>query len=866
MSIFMKVTGKTLAKNRTRTLVTIVGIILSTAMLTAVASIVSSFLAFYRMEIAERSGEWYINSFSVLAADEERLLADPRTKTVYTGYELGYAPVENYNPHKPYLFLMGADGAFMQNMGVRLVEGRLPESENEILLPMHLLTNQETRSHVGDVLTLTVGERYLNGVRLNQCSYFFSEEDYLENPELEQRTGREEFVPSGAPLTLTVVGIYERPDWEEYSAAGYTALTFRTKAEENVPRTVFFTTKNAKDALDWTMDGWDYAQEGNTDLLMADGASSHRSFYTVLYGMAAILVILILFGSVSLIYNAFSISVSDRTRQFGLLSSVGATRQQLRHAVFCEAVIVGGIGVPLGILAGLGGIAVTIGIIGQKLNPLLTGEGSRSILTLKVDWQTILVSAVLGFGTVLISAWIPAVRATRISPIEAIRANRDVRAEKKPAKVSGFIRRLFGLSGILSRKYYSRDKKHYRATILSIIMSVVLFVAASSLTGYLTRSIGRLIADYGFEYSLQISPYSEKADTELTKLLFRQMLETEGVKNGSWSQYYSIQLKNVGEYISREAEPFVYDDSVSGLILFLDDDTFRGYVQAAGEDPSRYFREGAPLAVLSGSNTMMEGDVYTTRYFFDRAPENVNLSISYPSQSDSSEETLSVPVGLVQKELPSSVKGYYQMGAFVVLPVSQAGAVLGEDGVPMGTVLMFFNSDGSHRISEGISGIIADNGLSDDVYVHDVRAEEESVRNILFVVRLLTGGFIVLITLIAVANVFNTIYTNIRLRRRDFAMLRSVGMTHKGIVRMMTDECLIYGTRALALGIPLSLLFSFAMYKVMSSGLSTSFILPWQAILISVASVFVIVFVSMMFAWRELERENLVEAIRSDIQ
>lgn len=148
--------------------------------------------------------------------------------------------------------------------------------------------------------------------------------------------------------------------------------------------------------------------------------------------------------------------------------------------------------------------------------------------------------------------------------------------------------------------------------------------------------------------------------------------------------------------------------------------------------------------------------------------------------------------------------------------------------------------------------------------LYDQVADVEAMRSTVTVVRVFCYGFIVLISLIAVANVFNTISTGISLRRRELAMLRSVGMTSRGLQRMLNYECCIYGTRALAIGLPFSFLMTVCIWWVVGQAVEQPFRIPWTAVLIASASVFAVVFATMLYAMSKVRRENPIDALKNE--
>ena len=434
MNVFNKVTLESLKKNRTRTIVTIIGIMLSAAMICASTTLVSSMQNFVlRCEIY-RSGDWHGAVYDAAYKDYEDIRDSGKVSSAAYAQVLGYAKIGSANEYKPYLYVLGGDAAsgYFETMPVHLILGTLPKDPTEIILPEHLTSNGKVNYTLGDTVTLEVGDRMLDGKRLGQDTPIYA---YDSETHTEVMSG--EGLENTEPRTYTVVGIYERPTFEDYSAPGYTALTAAdTKSADQSPIHCYFKLHKPAGVYDF-MKEMGYTQEYryayNTKVLLYSGTAPFDSFLTAFYSLAAIIIALIVFGSVSLIYNAFSISVSERTRQFGLLSSVGATRKQLRRMVLFEALAVSIVGIPLGILVGIGGIGITLLLIGDKFFSIVRVDIP---MRLCVSWQAVVIAAVIALVTVLISAWIPSKRATRVSAVEAIRQSMDIKVSGRPVRTS----------------------------------------------------------------------------------------------------------------------------------------------------------------------------------------------------------------------------------------------------------------------------------------------------------------------------------------------------------------------------------------------------------------------------------------------
>ena len=546
MNVFNKVTLESLKKNRTRTVVTIIGIMLSAAMICASTTFVSSMQNFVlRCEIYS-SGDWHGAVYDAAYKDYEDIRDSDRVSSAAYAQVLGYAKIDSANERKPYLYVLGGDVAsgYFKTMPVHLILGALPKDSTEIILPEHLTSNGKVNYKLGDTVTLDVGDRTLDGRRLGQDTPVYT---YDSETQVDVMSG--ERLKNTEPRTYTVVGIYERPTFEDYSAPGYTALTAAdTKSADQAPIHCYFKLHKPAGVYDF-MKEMGYTQEYryayNTKVLLYSGTAPFDSFLTAFYSLAAIIIALIVFGSVSLIYNAFSISVSERTRQFGLLSSVGATRKQLLRMVLFEALAVSIVGIPLGILVGIGGIGITLLLIGDKFFSIVRVDIP---MRLCVSWQAVVIAAVIALVTVLISAWIPSKRATRVSAVEAIRQSMDIKVSGRPVRTSKLAYKLFGLPGVLAGKHYKRNRKKYRTTVVSLFMSIVLFVSAAAFTDYMMESAeGGLASDqFDLIYAAESDASSAMTPDELLDLLFSD----QNVTGGTYTKKQFLQGDISREYVT----------------------------------------------------------------------------------------------------------------------------------------------------------------------------------------------------------------------------------------------------------------------------------------------------------------------------
>ena len=904
MSIFSKVTLKTLVKNRVRTIVTVAGILLSAAMITAVTTSVVSFQRYLQGTMTALNGNWHVVFFNVDAEGREDLESDARTQSAAWA-QVDWAlvsesrdgvsgqagatsgdPVSQETDRQSLCVVLGADPTFMERMPVALSQGRLPENSNEIVLSQVMLGGQETA--LGDTVTLELGERTVGDQVIG-----FGDGPHLEDETVRVRETR----------TFTVVGYLEDTRVDQNSGAD---IVCRTRWDEDSAalQNGWLLLHKPRDAYQMQLDYREkYGSVDNRDLLMTLGVTRYSTINTVLYSFAAILIGLIMFGSVSLIYNAFSISVAQRTKQFGLLRSVGATKKQLRSMVFTEALTVSAVGIPLGLLSGILGMSVTFHFIGAALGRLLTDAVNDTlgapVFTLRLTPYALIAAAVIGLVTVLISAWIPSRRAMRVSAVEAIRESQDVRIKPREVKTSPLTYKLFGLEGAIAGKHFKRNRKGYRATVVSLFMSVVLFISASSFCRYLTDTVNGFFNEYDYDISFDDSCYKPTFEghhlgTENLAALVDaakkvpNITGVTGFKHVTTTNYLKITedmmpAKSWSHFMGYDSEETAYDHFY--YLYGVEDSVYRAYLQKMGLSEAEYMGDHPKLIIsasIQGFNTqtqrmerfdLLRQDLKELELRFDDDAAIQELVASEEYQNMTEEEiyearddlvyTETYEVGLITDELPMGLSSSAKGRIVILMPLSEAQRL---DDPNWDAIYMYFTVSHKEKgLSDVISAFNAAGFDVDEYLFSDFYQETATQRSLVTVIRVISTGFITLISLIAALNVFNTISTNILLRRREFAMLRSVGMTNRGFNRMMNFECLLYGAKSLLYGIPAAFGVTYLIYRGVMQGMDTSFYLPWTAVAVAVGSVFLVVFLSMMYSMAGIKRDNPIEAMKNEV-
>lgn len=852
MNIFHKVALQGLLKSRTRTIVTIIGVMLSTAMFTAIATFGTSLVQYMINGEIAKGGNWHIVFSGVASSELQQWESDEKVAESAVFENIGYAVLEgagDKKADKPYLFVVGFRDETYDVLPVAMISGRLPENSAEVIVPANSIAIVTgIRLSEGDVLTLAVGDRAQaeTGAVLTQSIPYTEGEMLVDTVE----------------KTYTVVGTFDKPGFEVHPSAGYTVIT---KADEENPAdscSFYAALKNPCRLQDYAdSKSAESPYTLNEGLLRFMGISDNKIFNTLLFTVGGILAAIVMTGSVFLIYNSFNISLNERVHQFGILMSIGATGRQLKESVLFEGLCIGIAGIPFGVLLGIGSIWMLIPVVSQRFSDMF--ENNNASLKLAVSVPILALSAVLSLITILISAYIPAKKAVSTPVMECIRQTNEIRTEARAVKTGRSAWKCYGLEGTLALKNFKRNKKRYRSIVFSLTLSVVLTVTGNAFSTALKQIDGAYAAETADgDIMFSIRDLSE----EQFRALYDKIKAVDGVYRSTW-QADMVYLAETGEFPEEFLSGYraaMSDDSTGRTqqftvyCMFIEDDIFYEYVDRLGLPREEYSGEDAKVFLCA-----LDGKEDTT--FFAGSSMNITLTSLTGGETKTICATFEDDYPLDSVQVLDEVPRYqFTMTAPLSMKPQFDAVDTVDGGVLMGALLWSSTPD---ETLSAVQAVLAGEGTVKDYMLLNLARAFESFRNVTFVVDVFTYIFVFMISLIAVANVFNTISTNIRLRRRELAMLRSVGMSDRSFNSMMRFECAFYGIRTFLYGVPAATLLSWLIHKgVMSieEREDIAFRFPWVAMGISVLGVFCIVFITMMYAVSKIKKENIIDALRDD--
>ncbi|WP_097028264.1 ABC transporter permease [Clostridium peptidivorans] len=861
MNIFNKVTLQGMKKSRTRTIVTVIGVVLSAAMITAVVTFGVSLLNYLANGAAQKYGGWHVEFLDVDSSFAQERTLDNGVANTTTFENIGYAKLDGgKNPNKPYLFIAGFSEEAFDTLPITLISGRLPKNSGEILVSMSVEANGGVKFPVGDTLSLAVGSRMEGNKNLGQHDPYIS--------------GKETLMPK-SKRTYRVVGICQRPGFEEYSAPGYTLITKADAQDKADSLSLFVTLKNPRGVHDYASStAVSHSYVFNDNVLRFMGLSEDNVFNMFLYSVGGILVALIMIGSIFLIYNAFNMSLNERTHQFGILSSVGATAGQLRNSVLFEGLCIGAVGIPIGVIVGIGSIRLVISVVAKNFGNVMY---SNVPLTLTVSIPVIVVAAAVSMVTILISAYIPARKAASTPVMESIRQTNEVKIDSKAVKTSKLAQRIYGLEGTLALKNFKRNKKRYRSIVLSLVLSVVLFISTSAFVTDLKQASERVVVFTTYDIGLD----TQDMDDSKMLQLYDKLKTADGVYESSYQALmkYSCAVKasDLSDYCWKYLGSHTLDETVNLPmdIQFLDDSAYLNIIKGLGLPAEEYTGQNAKMiAVAKMPSHMKANRQHEVDEFIDMfKSSSMNFTIAPETNGKPKmEQGQNVSIKFVNTVPPDTLpilENSESNNPFVfnvMVPYSLKEKFETPDA-HVAIKGLTFRSKNPTQSAAKMEAMIKGAGITSKYTLYNMHKMLDDSRNYIFIINVFAYTFIIMISLIAVANVFNTISTNIKLRRRELAMLRSVGMSDRDFQKMMNFECAFYGMRALLFGLPIAAISSWLIYKGMVAGGSDNidFVFPWSSMAISVFSVFLVVFITMLHAIKKIKRENIIDALRDDM-
>ena len=971
MNIMRKFTLKSMRMNKSRTVVTVIGIALSMAMITIIACSAASLQESYYNFYLKVFGNYDVCFFMEKPTSDniEKLELNRNTETIYKEEAIGNSPFkDSTSKFRKFISIISySENCFKECYDFSLKEGHYPQNPDEIVLSKDFMDYSSKKYKTGDKMTLDVG-------------VYQSKDGIAE-------IGADSVFNKSFTKTYTVVGILERepqnddrPGKNYVNIYGYTDLsdniaTAFGEGEFNKAVKIKIHNGNRDNCVNFISDitgidsedifeslyGMNFGEETENDTykklaesefrilsvsindnLHSCNESFENTFKPIMFYISLGLIILVMAASVFIIKNAFSISLTEKIVLYGNLSTVGATPKQIRNSIFFEGFVLGIFGISIGLFIGIGGGIAVVNLSNVILFDVFEGLN----ITFSISWISVLAAIVLGAATIFFASVSAAMRASRVSPIEAVRRNKEIyikkgkkntfktptkrasrvspieevrknkeiyikRGKKNAFKTPAFISKVFGVGGKLAWKNMKRSKRQYRTALISIVVSVSLFIAAFSFVNYSLYLYNTTLISYNCNMSLELPNDTYNGEERLSfdeqEDIFKEIAKYDEVEDYCYTFYdpscyliYDIPNDKLPEKISD------YDYTVA-----LHPNQKYKYSKNMGFDiisdkNGEWNNMSAPAHLIAFDDLNYKKLLKKLGYSYDKMKDkaiivNINQGLIKPDNESDESITHTIkymknPVGytldmkyhLCDKEngtyLPEEQHLKLEIGGEIT-NTAEFKDLITKNGLNYGYLIvskewllanypepdkisnmMYIFSSNSVRTEQRLSSI------DREIYIYNNIVESaKQVNSIASIVQYLVYGIIAVISLIAVTNIFNTVTTNMKFRQKEFAMLRSVGMTKREFNGMITLECLFYAVKGLFIGCMTGIIATAVIHYIFTSmwdaesvGKSLEFMFPWQAVLISISAVIVLILITAGFSKKKLKKQNIIEIIRND--
>ncbi|MEY8304552.1 ABC transporter permease [Anaerosalibacter bizertensis] len=868
---YKQITYRYLKVQKKRTILTIIGIILSVALITAIGTMVMSMRDAAIKNVIKRTGDYHVVFTDVPSDKIDKITKNVEVEKSGITKAKGYAPLRETTeeerredmpiPYK-YLSIRGYDKESLDILPYKVKEGRFPVSSDEIVLEKLLLEYFPKKPKVGDRIVLSLGKRMLK------------EEDGRETAESQYLNGGFSFSDLGERFEkeeekeYTVVGIMESDNvWHEsYIYDTIVGLDKKDLKDNNYDIYVRFSSVNkARDKAEKIAKNIGLSEENiqyNDDLLELSAQSASKALNNALVQILIFIIALVIVATVAVIYNSFNISVLERISQFGLLRSVGSTPKQIRDMVFKEATLLSAIGIPIGLFCGVLAMKIVLYIISLiKFDFVADFE-------IVISPIVFLISSILGLVTVYLSAYGPAKKAGKISPLDAVRNTGGFKKETfNKVKSSKLIRKLFGMEGELAYKNLRRNRKRFVITVFSMVISIVLFISFSSFSNYIF-SIGAVSDDEVGNFFI----YSP-GDLDLNSIS-KELKNMEDVKRVYKSSIGFVDALVEDDAISpklKELNEGYYDEkrqgstvvSNSNIMTFGNDnmDALKPYLKDGTIDVEKLNSENGVLVVttIPGYNEETNKGAIIEGFNF-KIGDKILIWENLGDAPDGNLKEVKV-MGILERGLLSNEFKYNLNGGLNIVSTEEMYDKLKDTDLDSQIYIEMEREGNNGPVREYLAEL--EEKDSNFNYVdYSEQAEEERKVNI--IMNIFLYGFVAVIALISCVNIINTISTNLILRTRELAMIKAVGMAQKSVKKMVALESIYYGLIATIYGGIIGTGLSYVLYKIVMEIREFEWMIPWNSILISSIGAIAVALISAYIPLKRINNGNIIDKIKME--
>lgn len=885
MSITKKLALRHLKQNKTRSVLTVLGITISVVMLTVIFTCATSFAHYYGERAINTNGNWHFFVKTDYESAKKYLLSDSSLKDI--GFEKDLSSEEQsykiYSDKTNYLrtgTIYQGDAQYIKDTVTCKYDGALPKSDNEIMVEQSLIKNNGLELKIGDEIKIAVGSRLKGDFVILPVmgDYQFGERFEKEKDE-----------------TFKVVGILHNNEPTERGAIirGMSDLKSKNlvaygKIKKITPFS-YIKINGIYDKFGFTKKKRAFNVGENTGFLNSRLAFSiDKNDLPQVLKLTAIGIVVfavIFVSSFAMIYNSFALSVGEQIKYLGMLSSVGATRKQKKKTLYFEGAILGGIGIILGIVLGLLTTFISQSAMNAKIMTIMEGYNDNIKYSTHISLWVLCLIVILAALTVFVSIISPVQKAARITAIDAIRKTDEIKRKGK-IRTPFIITKLFGFEGDIAFKNLRRNGRKSRTIIACICICAVLFLSCNYFCEIFKEASN---LDYELPYQLTFQ-YSAESKAQLEKA--RNYLKTnKRVKRfySIWEAWYSILRGDINPYdnsrlydmsfqnesIFVDKYKFIATQDITYTAHLLDDEDFNALCKKNGIDYKKYYspdKDGSIKTIVINGIDRNDEPIFNNNLL----GKTIGC-YDIDSEKTERENKLDENGNQVYFYYKTGCTSIYKFCDFIKYDKDNPICNLDSSGVAFYAPKCVYDkysdddsfyfdygieTDEPYKVEKELKDYLSENEAEGDVYNNYNWMMKE--KSIISAVQFLSYAFILLITLITVFNIINTMTAQIAGRKKELAMLKSVGMTPKEFKKTLIFESMFYGLFGLLFGVPLSLVINRVVGYIISKDNPIPFSVNIWLYLIACVAVFVIIGLTMIYSLKLIKNNSIIDSLKDD--
>ena len=886
MSITKQLALRHLKQNKSRAVLTVLGITISVVMLTVIFTCATSFAHYYGEKAICENGNWHFYVKTDYESAKKYLESDSSLKNI--GFEKDLSTEEQsykiYSNKANYLrvgTIYQGDVQYIKDTVTCKYDGALPKADNEIMVEQSLIKNNGLDLKIGDEIKIAVGSR-LKGdfvIMPIKGDYKFGERFEKEKDE-----------------TFKVVGILHDNEPTERGAIirGVSDLSSKNLVAygklKHITPFSYIKINGIFDKFGFTKKKRVFNVGENTGLLNSRLAFSidknNLPQVLKLTAIGIVVFAVIFISSFAMIYNSFALSVGEQIKYLGMLTSVGATRKQKKKTLYFEGAVLGGIGIILGIALGLLLTFISQSAMNAKIISIMEGYNDNIKYSTYISWWVICLIVILAALTVFVSIISPVQKAARITAIDAIKKTDEIKCKGK-IRTPFIITKLFGFEGDIAFKNLRRNGRKSRTIIACICICAVLFLSCNYFCETFKDASN---LDYKLPYQLSFQ-YSAESKAQLEKA--RNYLKTnKRVKRfySIWEAWYSNSRNEINPYDnSRQYDmsfqnesvfvdkyKFVASQDITYTAHLIDDEDFNALCKKNGIDYKKYYspdKDGSiKTIVINGidcngepifNNNLLGKTIGVYGFDFDKT-ERENKLDENGNQINFYYKTGRTSIykfcDFIKYDKDNPICNLDSGGVAFYAPKSVYDKVYTDDD----DFYFFYGieTDEPYKVEKELKDYLSETEANGDAYNNYYWTMRG--KSIISAVQFLSYSFILLITLITVFNIINTMTAQIAGRKRELAMLKSVGMTPKEFKKTILFESMFYGLFGLLLGVPLSLVINRVVGYIISKDNPIPFSVNIWLYLIVCVAVFVIIALTMVYSLKLIKNDSIIDSLKDD--